>query len=128
MIWPGKPVLNTGYKFSQIYYEVSPTVYTSSAITPAGDLYLHGGWIPVIVGMFLLGGGVRLLDDVMDVYGSPHCVFLFLLLFPNLVKQENDWVGTLASLPGTLPIWLLATYLTFRKREPSPRGPWRHPG
>ena len=117
-VWPGKPILNSGYEFSQTYYELPATVYTSSAMTPVGDLYLHGGWIPVIVGMFLLGCGVRLLNDVMDVYGSPHCVFLFLLLFPSLVKQENNWLGTLADIPGTLLIWLLATYLTFRRERP----------
>ena len=128
-VWPGKPILDSGYEFSQTYYELPATAYTSSAITPVGDLYLHGGWIPVIAGMFLLGCGVRLLDDVMDVYGSPHCVFLFLLLFPSLVKQEDDWVGTLATIPGTLLIWLFATYLTFRQRERSPRSPsWRSPG
>lgn len=115
-IWPGKPILDTGYEFSQTYYELPATVYTSSAITPVGDLYLHGGWIPVIVGMFLLGCGVRLLDDVMDVYGSPHCIFLFLLLFPSLVLQEDDWAATLAGVPGMLLIWLFASYLTFRKR------------
>ena len=125
-VWPGKPILNSGYEFSQTYYELPATVYTASAITPVGDLYLHGGWIPVIVGMFLLGCGVRLLDDVMDVYGSPYCIFLFLLLFPSLVKQEGDWVGTLAGIPGTLLIWLFATYLTFGKRERPPRSPsWR---
>ena len=112
-----------GYEFSQTYYELPATVYTSSAITPVGDLYLHGGWIPVIVGMFLLGCGVRLLDDVMDVYGNPHSVFLFLLLFPSLVKQEDDWVGMLAGIPATLLIWLFAIYLTFRKRERPPRSP-----
>jgi hypothetical protein len=71
----------------------------------------------MLVGMFLLGYGIRLLDDVMDVYGNPHSIFLFLLLFPSLVKQEDDWVGTLASLPGTLLVLLLAIYLTFRRRE-----------
>ena len=120
-IWPGKPILDTGYEFNQTYYEAPATVYSSSAITPIGDLYRHGGWIPVIMGMFLLGCGVRFLDDVMDMCSSPHCVFLFMLLFPSLVKQEGDWVDTLAGLPGTLLIWLLATYLTFRKRERPPR-------
>jgi hypothetical protein len=127
-VWPEKPILDTGYEFSQTYYELPATIYTSSAITPVGDLWLHGGWIPVIVGMFLLGCGVRLLDDVMDVYSSPHCIFLFLLLFPSLVKQEADWVGILAGIPGTLLIWLFATYLTFRKREQLDRSPsWRGP-
>jgi hypothetical protein len=132
-IWPDKPLLDSGLEFSQKYYEVPATIYTSSAITPVGDLYLHGGWIPVIVGMFLLGCGVRLLDDVMDVNRSPHCVFLFLLLFPSLVKQEGDWTVTLVSIPGTLLIWLFATYLTFRRRgqsllSPSRRGRTEGPG
>jgi len=128
-IWPGKPILNSGYDFSQTYYELPATVYTSSAIPPVGDLYMHGGWVPVVVGMFLLGCGVRILDDVMDVYGSPQCVFLFLLLFPSLVLQEDNWTAILAGLPGTLLIWLFATYLTFRKRERPPRSPsWRGPG
>ena len=127
-VWPGKPILDTGYEFGHTYYELPPTLYTASAITPVGDLYLHGGWFPVIVGMFLLGCGVRLLNDVMDVYGSPHCAFLFLLLFPSLVKQEDDWVGTLAGIPGMLLIWLFVTYLTFRKRERLPRSPsWHGP-
>jgi hypothetical protein len=126
-VWPGKPILDSGYEFSQIYYQVPATTFTSSAITPVGDLYLHGGWIPVIVGMFLFGCGIRLLDDVMDVYSSPHCVFLFLLLFPSLVKQEGGWGGTLAGIPGTLLVWLFATYLTFRTRDRSPQK-WRNPG
>jgi len=125
VIWPGKPILNSGYDFSQTYYELPASVYTSSAIPPVGDLYIHGGWIPAIVGMFLLGCGVRILDDVMDVYGSPQCVFLFLLLFPSLVLQEDGWTAMLAGLPGTLVIWLFATYLTFRKRERPPWSPSR---
>jgi hypothetical protein len=125
-VWPGKPILDSGYEFSQTYYEVPATTFTSSAITPVGDLYLHGGWIPVIVGMFLFGCGVRLLDDVMDVYSSPHCIFLFLLLFPSLVKQEGGWGDTLAGIPGTLLIWIFASYLTFRTRERAPLGSsWR---
>jgi hypothetical protein len=123
-VWPGKPILDTGYNFTQTYYELPASSYTSSAITPAGDLYQHGGWVPVIVGMFLLGCGVRLLDDVMDLRGNPHSIFLFLLLFPTLVKQENDWIGMLAGTPGVILVWFLAVYLTFRKREqPSPSQP-----
>jgi threonine/homoserine/homoserine lactone efflux protein len=69
--------------------------------------------------MFLLGCAVRFLDDVLDVSGNPHSVLLFLLLFPALVNQEDDWVGTLAAIPGTLLVWLLAVYLTFRKGSPA---------
>jgi hypothetical protein len=125
-VWPSKPILDSGYEFSQTYYQLPAKVYTSSAITPVGDLYLHGGWLPVIVGMFLLGCGVRFLDDVMDVHGNPHCMFLFLLLFPVVVLQEEGWAATVAGVPGMLLIWLFATYLTFRKRERPPQSAsWR---
>jgi hypothetical protein len=116
-IWPGKPILATGYQFSQQYYGLPAVVYTSTAITPIGDLYRHGGWIPVIAGMFLLGCGVRLLDDVLDVRANPHAIFLVLLLFPSLVSGEADWATFLAGVLGSVVIWLLALALTFRTRR-----------
>ncbi len=116
-VWAAKPILASGYQFSQQYYGLPANVYTSSAITPVGDLYRHGGWIPVIAGMFLLGCAIRLLDDVLDVRASPHAVFLILLLFPTLVKSEDDWVTLVAGIPETLLIWLLVVALTFRPRR-----------
>ena len=113
-VWPGKPILATGYQFSQQYYELPASLYTASAITPVGDLYRHGGWLPVIVGMFLLGCGVRLLDDVLDVRSNPYAIFLVLLLFPTLVNGEQDWATFLASIPATLLVWLSATALAFQ--------------
>ena len=115
-VWPGKPILATGYQFSQQYYGLPASLYTASAITPVGDLYRHGGWIPVIAGMFLLGCGVRLLDDVLDVRSNPHAIFLVLLLLPTLVTGEQDWATLLASIPATLLVWLLATALAFQPR------------
>lgn len=117
-VWPDKPILIPGYQVSQEYYGLPPTVINSSAITPVGDLYRHGGWIPVIAGMFLFGCGVRLLDNVLDVRVSPHAIFLVLLLFPTLVKNETDWLGLLVGIPATVLIWLLAVSLTFRPRRP----------
>jgi hypothetical protein len=118
-IWPGKPILATGYQFGQEYFGLPATVYTSSAITPMGDLYRHGGWVPVLVGMFLLGCGVRLLDDILDVRANPHAIFLVLLFFPSLVKGETDWVSLVAGIPGTIVIWLFAVALTFRIGRPT---------
>ena len=115
-VWPGKPILATGYQFSQQYYGLPASLYTSSAITPIGDLYQHGGWIPVIAGMFLLGCGVRLLNDVLDVRSNPHAIFLVLLLLPTLVAGEEDWATFLASIPAILLVWLSATALAFQPR------------
>jgi hypothetical protein len=116
-IWPGKPILATGYEFGQQYYGVPPTVYSSTTITPIGDLYRHGGWIPVLAGMFLLGCGVGLLDGTLDVRDNPHNIFLVLLIFPSLVMDEQDWITLLAGIPPAVLLWLAAAAMTFRRRR-----------
>lgn len=114
-IWSSKPILVGGYKFSQEYYGIPSTLYTSSAITPIGDLYRYGGWIPVVIGMSLLGALARLLDEVLDVGTNPHATFLVLLLFPALVKAEDDWATLLAGLPAAAAIWVFCVALSFRR-------------
>jgi hypothetical protein len=114
VLWPGKPLLITGYQFSQEYFYLPSNLYTSTADTMIGGLYWHGGWIPTIVGMFLLGCAFRLLDDVLDVRRNPHAIFLVLLLLPSLVGGEEDWQSILTSLPATMFVWLFAVALTFR--------------
>ncbi len=116
-IWPGKPIMATGYQISVAYYGLPATLYTSSAVTPVADLYRHGGWIPVAAGMFMLGCAARLLDDILDIRANPHAIFLVLLLFPSLVLGEQDWVTFLAGIPETVLIWLVAVSLTFRPRR-----------
>jgi hypothetical protein len=116
-IWPSKPIQATGYELNMDYYGLPSNLYTSAAITPVGDLYRHGGWVPVLVGMFLLGCGVRLFDDTFDVRENPHAVLLVLLIFPSLVLGEADWVTLLASIPGALLIWLVTVCVVFRRRR-----------
>jgi hypothetical protein len=117
-VWPDKPISAPGYEFSQQYYDIPPSVYTASAITSVGDMYRHGGWISVIIGMFFFGCSIRLLDEFLDVRHNPHAIFLALLLFPNFVKGEDDWTSLVEGLPAALFIWLLAVFIVFR---PTPR-------
>jgi hypothetical protein len=112
-VWPGKPIQDAGIEFSQQYYGFTGITY--SAISPAGDLYRHGGWVPVLVGMFLLGLFVRILDDVLDVR-NPHAVFLVLMLFPILVKAEDDWVSMFNGIPAILLTWFAVTAFSFARR------------
>ena len=116
VLWPGKPILATGYQFGQEYFEIPSTVYSSTTITPIGDLYRYGGWLPVLIGMFVLGSGIGLLDDFLDVRGNPHTVFLTLFLFPSLVMSEQDWITLLAAIPAFILLWWFAVALTFRRR------------
>jgi hypothetical protein len=119
VLWPGKPILITGYQFSQEYFGLPSNLYTSTADTMIGGLYWHGGWISMIVGMFLLGCAFRLLDEVLDMRRNPHAIFLVLLLLPSLVGGEEDWQAILTALPATVFVWLFAVALTFRMRRPA---------
>jgi hypothetical protein len=117
VLWPGKPINFTGYEFSLEYWDLPSTTTTSTADTFVGGLYLYGGWVPMLAGMFLLGCGIRLLDDQLDVQGNRHAIFLVLLLIPQLVTTESDWVGVLSSIPATAFVWLLAIFVTFGRRS-----------
>ena len=117
IIWRAKPILATGYQFGQQYYELPPTLYTSSAITPVGDLYRYGGWIPVIAAMFVTGCGLRLLDDVFDVRENPHAISLVLLILPAFVFSEDGWATMLAGLPADALVWLFVVRFTFRRQR-----------
>jgi hypothetical protein len=116
-IWANKPINLTGYQFSQDYFELPSTVYSSTAETTIGGLYRYGGWLPVIAGMFLIGCGMRMLDNVLDVRTNAHAIFLLLLLFPSLVEGQEDWQSILAFIPATVVTWLITTAVTFRLRR-----------
>lgn len=120
ILWPGKPVLNVGYQMSQEYYQLPPQVYTSSAITPEGDLYRHGGWVVLIAGMFLLGCAARVVDEVADLRRSMHGTFLVILLFPGIVQAGDDFATLLAGIPGVALLWYVAVALSFRRRTARP--------
>jgi len=113
-LWPGKPIALTGLQFTQEFYESAP--YSASDDTLPGGFYWYGGWLPLLVGMFLIGCAVRLVDEVLDVRSNPHAIFFTLLLFPTVVGAENDWSSIISSIPATIFVWLLAVALTFRSR------------
>lgn len=115
-LWPGKPILSVGYQMSQEYYQLPPSVYTSSDITPEGDLYRHGGWFWLVAGMFLGGAGLRMLDEGINLRRSVHGAFLMLLLFPDIVMAGTDWATLLAGIPGMILLWLGVVATCFKRR------------
>jgi hypothetical protein len=115
ILWPGKPILAEGYQVSQEYYHFPSQLYTSSAVTPEGDLYRHGGWFTVIAGAFLGGCGIRIFDEVTDLRRSVRGAFLIVLLFPDFVQAGSDCSTLLAGIPGYILLWLAACALSFRR-------------
>jgi hypothetical protein len=118
-LWPSKPILATGYEFGQQYYGLPAGSYTAFTITPAGDLYRHGGWIVVIAGMAVLGWLLRLLDDSLDARSNPHAILAVLLLLPALVMAEQDWVTLLADIPMQLLLWVAVVPVAFATQASS---------
>jgi hypothetical protein len=116
ILWPGKPILAPGYEISQEYFQLPAQVYTSSDVTPEGDLYRHGGWVELIIGMFLLGCVIRIIDEVADLRRGVHGAFLVLLLFPAVVQAGSDWAALLAGIPGMVLLYLAVVRLTFARR------------
>lgn len=127
-LWPGKPVLNAGSQMAQIYYGSRSA--TSSAVTPEGDLWKHGGTTPLLVGMFAFG---FLLSTIDRREGSPaldpRVLFLPMLLFSAVVKEETDFTSFIASLATTAIISALATWLvghtspSLPSKAPPPKAP-----
>jgi hypothetical protein len=116
LLWPGKPVLAVGWQMSQEYFDLPSSVYTSSDITPEGDLYRHGGWFWLVVGMFATGCGIRILDETTDLRRSVHGAFLILLLFPEIVLSGSDCATLLAGIPAAVLLWLAAVAVSFKRR------------
>jgi hypothetical protein len=119
-LWPGKPLMDAGYLFSQQYYGTPASEITSASITPQADLYRYGGWVPVLVGMAFLGWLTRVLDGVLDIRAYPHTAFLIVLLWPVLATPESTFTGILITLPGLILTWLVVTAIAFRRQHGVP--------
>ena len=115
-IWPNKPRDLSGYEFGQEYFGLPPT-YSWAAVTLVGDLYQHGGWLPVLGGMFMIGCLMRLIDQTVDVRANSHTVFLVLLLFPGIVEGQTSWLSTASAIPEDVAFFFLAVCLAFRPRR-----------
>jgi hypothetical protein len=115
-VWPGKPVLAGGYQFSQEYYGMPSTAYTSTAISTVGDLYRHGGWPVVGVGMLVLGMCCRLFDRLCRPETDVRAVCFLLAFLPMVVKSELDVASMLASVPAAGLAAVLGAQLMCRRR------------
>jgi hypothetical protein len=119
IVWPGKPILALGYQISQEYYQLPAQIYTSSDVTPEADLYRHGGWLPLVLGMFLLGCAIRIIDELTDLRRGAHGAFLIILLFPDIVQAGSDCATLLAGIPGMALLWLAVVATSFTRRQAS---------
>ena len=120
--WPGKPVLDAGYQMTSVYYDLPPSVHSSSALTPYGDLWRHGGMPAVMIGMLVLGGFMRAVDARSGDSGDdPRLLFLPMLLLVSLIKQEMDYLAFTAALASILFATTVASRLVTATSTSEPK-------
>jgi hypothetical protein len=121
-VWRNKPVLDAGYQVNQQYYRAPSSIHSSAAVTPYGDLFRRGGVGIVILGMAILGMFVRAVDGrgnlTRDI--DPRLLFLPVLLFTALVKQEIDFFALSASLVSTILAAAIAARLVTLTKSGGP--------
>jgi multisubunit Na+/H+ antiporter MnhE subunit len=115
-IWPSKPVLSTGIDFSREYYQVPQEVLSAQAVTWPGDLYRHGGLLPVVVGMLCLGVIGRLVDETVYPTMDLRRTVMFLGLFFVMIQTENDVVSLLVGFVQAVVATAIVTKLAFVER------------
>ena len=112
-VWPGKPVLDTGYAFGREYYLIPEGAVTASAVTLPGDFYRHGGLLPVVIGFILLGMVCVLVERTMLPNRDIRRIVLYLPVCILLLGLEDGAVSLAANLAHTFPVLLIVTRLAF---------------
>jgi len=117
LLWPSKPVLSTGQEFSEMYYDIPPTVLTASAVTVPGDLLLHGGVVPLGLGMLLLGIVMCAMDVAVDPSPDYRRLLLFIPLLTMMIYSESDTTTLLLGVVGTFVAVAVASWFAFVPRH-----------
>lgn len=117
IFWPSKPILSTGLQFSQVYYDLPDTLYSASAVTIPGDLLRHGGIVPLVLGMALLGVLMRLVDAIFDPSPDLRLLVVFIPVFVLMLKSESDVTVLLVGLLQTLVVACIVGRLSFVTRR-----------
>jgi hypothetical protein len=112
-VWPTKPIISTGLQFSQDYYDIPPQVLTASAVTMPGDLIRHGGAMPLIVGMLVLGIIAAIVDCAFSPLADPKNAVILIPVLLVFVKSEADVVSLLLSVVPSILLGMLVVRLAF---------------
>lgn len=112
--WAGKPVVSTGYAFSQEYYNLPRASYTASAVTVPGDLYRHGGWLVLVAGMAVLGMILAAVEETCSPYADLRLCIFYGGLFLLLTNFESDVTSMLLGLFQSVLVLGILTRTAFR--------------
>lgn len=109
-IWPSKPVLDKGLRFSA----AAGSVATSSmAITYPGDLYASYGLAGIVLGMFLLGVVCQALTNSITGGLDKRRLFVYAAMFVVVSHLETDAFSYLTSLLKTFAMLSVSALVIY---------------
>jgi hypothetical protein len=88
-LWPGKPLNIAGLQFSRVYFRQDYEIFSAQSPTIIGDLFMTGGWLPVVAGMFLHGLVCRGLSRGLPIGLNHRYAALFLPLATEMFFIET---------------------------------------
>ena len=91
-LWPDKPVKDVGQRFGHRYGILDAEDRKTSINLPQlVEFYANFGATGVLVGMFLLGAGYRLLDQLLNGVGAADAnVLVAAVVFSSMANIESD--------------------------------------
>ncbi|MGD0920772.1 MAG: hypothetical protein ABSA70_03290 [Terriglobia bacterium] len=109
-LWPTKPVLDKGRRFSVV---LKSGGQTSTAITYPGDLYLQFGLPGILIGMFLLGVVAQIFANTVSGPTSTRGLFIYAAMFQTATCLEADTFSYWSSLIKTLAIVVVLAWVIY---------------
>ena len=112
-IWPGKPLMQSGYEFWTQILEGNPDMKHSVGETYMGNLYWNFGLAGIIAGMFLTGILQRVTYKRFFI-NKPHLLFFVPFLFFGVAMPQSDVVSHYVGLVQQFIILLIISKFVFK--------------
>jgi hypothetical protein len=111
ILWPNKPVFDTGRAFPQLYLKQAPTSRSATGPSHFGDLYRNFGLAGVILGMGVLGSVFAVLGRLTG-RGGVRVLFIIAFTLTVLTRDEDSLAeGIVAFTHIMAPVFLAAFLL-----------------
>lgn len=100
ILWPEKPIIDTGRWFAINFFNQPPEVQNAMAIMNIGELYLNFHVLGIILGMFFLGIIYKIAYLYFIKYNkaSGISIFFYIFVFFELINIE----GSITTIPISL--------------------------
>jgi len=117
-LWPEKPIISTGRQNAIIVAKIPSYVYTNTAISFVGELYLRTGWLGIIFWSFIYG---IMMGAVYKLYilGRIQTFMFFWLTFSLNFSEGSMFTGTAGLLEDLIIIYIifLISRIVFRHKH-----------